>query len=178
VEVLVSLGLLTAVSLGVAQLFAISGRANLVARGMTSTTSMAEQRMEQLRSLMWGFASDGTGLPLSDTTSNLSVTPADSSGTGLNPSPSNALDENVTGFCDFLDGDGNWVGNGTTAPPTAVYVRRWSVTPLPTNPNNTIILQVLVSPIVNEASLGASGGQRQRMPGDAWLISVKTRKAP
>lgn len=178
VEVLVSMGILTAVSLGVAQLFAISGRANLIARGMTSTTAMAEQKMEQLRALTWGFANDGTGLPVSDTTSNLSVTPANAGGTGLNPSPTNALDQNVAGFCDFLDAGGNWVGNGTTPPATAVYIRRWSITPLPTNPNNTLILQVLVTPIVNEMSLGPSAGQRQRMPGDTWLISVRTRKAP
>ena len=52
-EVLISMGILTAVSLGVAQLFAVSTRANLVARGQTSTTAMAEQKMEQLRSLTW-----------------------------------------------------------------------------------------------------------------------------
>ena len=40
IEVLVSMGLLTAVSLGVAQLFALSTRANLIAKGATSTTAM------------------------------------------------------------------------------------------------------------------------------------------
>jgi type II secretory pathway pseudopilin PulG len=178
VEVLISMGLLTAVSIGLAQLFAISGRANLTARGVTSTTAMAEQKMEQLRSMTWGFATDGTGLPVSDTTSNLSVTPATATGSGLNPSPSNALNENVTGFCDFLDAGGNWVGTGTTAPGTAVYVRRWAIVPLPTNPNNTLILQVLVTPLVNERMRGTTTGARMRMPGDSLLISVKTRKAP
>jgi hypothetical protein len=69
------MGIFTAVTIGVAQLFAVAGKANLVARGLTSTTAMAEQKMEQLRSLTWGFATDGTGLPVSDSTSNLSVTP-------------------------------------------------------------------------------------------------------
>lgn len=178
VEVLISLGILTAVSIGVAQLFAVSGRANLTARGVTSTTAMAEQKMEQLRSLTWGFATDGSGLPASDTTSNLSVTPATATGSGLNPSPSNSLNENVSGFCDFLDAGGNWVGTGTTAPATAVYVRRWAIVPLPTNPNNTLILQVLVTPLVSEMTRGTTTGPRQRMPGDALLTSVKTRKAP
>ena len=41
VEVLVAMGLLTAVSMGVAQLFALSTRANLIAKGQTSTTAMA-----------------------------------------------------------------------------------------------------------------------------------------
>jgi prepilin-type N-terminal cleavage/methylation domain-containing protein len=178
VEVLVSMSLLTAMSIGVAQLFAMSARANLTARGLTSTTAMAEQKMEQLRSLTWGFANDGTGLPVSDTTSNLSVMPATPSGSGLNPSPSNALTENVTGFCDFLDAGGTWVGTGTTPPGSAVYVRRWAIVPLPTNPNNTLILQVLVTPLVNEAGRTQTMGPRIRMPGDSLLVSVKTRKAP
>jgi prepilin-type N-terminal cleavage/methylation domain-containing protein len=177
VEVLISMLILTIVSMSVAQLFAISARANLVARGATSTTTMAEQRMEQLRALMWGFAADGTGLPLSDTTSNLSVTPATATGGGLNPSPSNSLDQNVPGYSDFLDAGGGWVGTGTTSPGNAVYIRRWSIVPLPTNPNNTLVLQVLVTPLVNELRRGQSAGPRTRMPGDALLVSVKTRKA-
>ncbi len=177
IEVLISIGLLTTVSVGVAQLMALSVRANYTARGATSTTAMAEQKMEQLRALMWGFASDGTGLPVSDTTANLSVTPAAQNGSGLNPSPSNAIEQNVSGFCDFLDANGNWVGTGSDAPAGAAYVRRWSITPLPTNPNNTLILQVLVSPLLNEARRGPSLGPRTRMPGEALLISVKTRKA-
>lgn len=177
-EVLVSMGLLTAVSIGVAQLFAVAGKANLVAKGVTSTTAMAEQKMEQLRALTWGYATDGTGLPVSDSRTNLSVEPANQSGSGLNPSPSGSLERNTPGFCDFLDASGVWVGTGTNPPPTAVYVRRWAITPLPTNPNNTLILQVLVTPIVNEASRGDSSGPRVRMPGDALLVNVKTRKAP
>ncbi len=77
VEVLVAMGLLTAVSLGVAQLFALSTRANVIAKGQTSTTAMAEQKLEQLRGLTWGFDLDGQGLPLSDTTTNLTVISAD-----------------------------------------------------------------------------------------------------
>ena len=92
VEVLVSMGLLTAVSLGVAQLFALSTRANLIAKGQTSTTAMAEQKVEQLRGLTWGFDLQGQGLPLSDTTTNLAVYPPAHNGSGLNPSPSDALE--------------------------------------------------------------------------------------
>ena len=58
---------------------------------------MAEQKMEQIRSLTWGFDTAGQGLPVSDTTTNLAVYPFTSSGTGLNPSPANSLEENVTG---------------------------------------------------------------------------------
>ena len=178
IEVLISMGLLAAVSLGVAQLFAAGARANYVAREVTSATALAEQRMEQLRALTWGFDTDGAGLPLSDTTSNLSVTPATATGGGLNPSPQNSLLENVAGYCDFLDASGAWVGNGSAPPSTAVYVRRWAIVPLPTNPNNTLILQVFVSPLTNELQRGTGSGPLRRLPGDALLVSVKTRKAP
>src|SRR5687768_11233015 len=86
-EVVIAMGLLTTVSLGVAQLFAVSTKANQVARGQTSTTAMAEQKMEQLRALTWGFDPAGQGLPVSDTSTNLSVAPPASNGSGLNPSP-------------------------------------------------------------------------------------------
>lgn len=177
VEVIIAMGLLTAVSLSVAQLFATSTRANLAARTRTSTTAMAEQKMEQIRSLTWGFDTQGQGLPVSDTSTNLTVYPLTQTGSGLNPSPSDSLEQNTTGFFDFLDAGGNWVGTGATIPGTAAYVRRWSITPLPTNPNNTLIIQVLVTPLSNEQGRVASPFTRTRMVGDSLLISVKTRKA-
>jgi hypothetical protein len=95
----------------------------------------------------------------------------------LNPSPADSLEHNTSDFVDFLDANGIWVGTGTTPPTTAVYVRRWSIQPLPTNPNNTIVLQVLVTTVANEAARVSSAFTRTRLPGDALLTSVKTRKA-
>lgn len=177
VEVIISMGLLTVISLGVAQLFSISIKANMAAKSRTSTTALAEQKMEQIRSLTWGFDLAGQGLPVSDTSTNLAVYPHTASGAGLNPSPSDSLEKNTAGFVDFLDANGVWVGTGTTPPENAVYVRRWSITPLPTNPNNTLVIQVLVSPLSNEQARTQSPYTRTRMNGDALIISVKTRKA-
>jgi prepilin-type N-terminal cleavage/methylation domain-containing protein len=177
VEVLVAMGLLTAVSMGVAQLFALSTRSNLIAKGATSTTSMAEQKLEQLRGLTWGFDLEGQGLPLSDTTTNLTVFPPTHDGSGLNPSPVDSLEQNTAGFVDFLDGNGAWVGTGSTPPGSAVYIRRWSIQPLPTNPNNTLVVQVLVTPVASEAARVGSAFTRTRMAGDALLVTVRTRKA-
>jgi type II secretory pathway pseudopilin PulG len=177
VEVVISMGLLTAVSLGVAQLFALTTRANLIAKGQTSTTAMAEQKLEELRGLTWGFDLEGQGLPLSDTTTNLAVYPPAHNGSGLNPSPSDSLEENTPGFVDFVDGSGTWVGTGTTPPASAVYIRRWSIQPLPTNPNNTLVIQVLVTPVANESARVESAFSRTRMVGDALLVTVRTRKA-
>jgi hypothetical protein len=171
------MGILTTVSLGVAQLFAVSTRANLTAKGQTSTTVLAEQKMEQLRGLTWGYDSNGQGLPVSDTSTNLAVFPVTASGSGLNPSPSDTLDQNRAGYVDFLNAHGAYVGTGTAVPAGASYIRRWSIEPLPTNPNNTLVLQVLVTPVTNEATRVAGPATRRRMPGDALLITVKTRKA-
>jgi prepilin-type N-terminal cleavage/methylation domain-containing protein len=177
VEVLVAMGLLTAVSLGVAQLFALSTRNNLTAKGQTSTTAMAQEKMEQLRALTFGFDLAGQGLPVTDTTTNLAVSPPTHNGTGLNASPAEALERNTDGFVDFLDAQGQWVGTGSTPPASASYIRRWSITPLPTNPNNTVVIQVLVTPVASEAARVQSQFTRTRMSGDALLITVKTRKA-
>jgi hypothetical protein len=59
-----------------------------------------------------------------------------------------------------------------------VYIRRWSIEPLPTNPNNTLILQVLVTRWRSRGVADteeANGGRR--LPDEARIISVKTRKA-
>ena len=177
VEVAVAMGLLTVVSLGVAQLFAASTRVNVMARGQSFTTILAAQKLEQLRALTWGFDKDGLGLPVSDVTTNLTVYPPTQDGSGLNASPENSLEQNTAGFVDFVDAQGNWVGTGLTPPETAVYIRRWLIQPLPTNPNNTLVIEVLVTPISNEHARVATAGPRPRMAGDAMLVTVKTRKA-
>jgi prepilin-type N-terminal cleavage/methylation domain-containing protein len=177
VEVVVAMGILTAVSLGVAQLFAASTHVNLIARGQTSTTVLAEQKMEQIRSLTWGFDSGGDGLPVSDTSSNVAVFPATAAGHGLDPSPVDSLERNTDGYVDFVDAGGNWVGTGAAPPATAAFVRRWSIQPLPSNPNNTLVIMVLVTPTSNEQARAVSTSARKRLPGDTLLVTVKTRKA-
>ena len=133
--------------------------------------------MEQLRALTWGFDTAGQGLPVSDTSTNLSVDPPAPNGPGLNPSPANSLERNTIGYVDYLNAFGVHVGNGATPPEDAVYIRRWSIQPLPTNPNNTLVLQVLVTARADEAGRRTTAGPRQRAAGDALLVSVKTRKA-
>ena len=57
----------------------------------------------------------------------------------------------------------------------AIYTRRWSIEPLPTNPNNTLILQVLVTR--NRDRGQADQGNSPRLRDEARVITVKTRKA-
>ncbi|HSF99876.1 MAG TPA: hypothetical protein VLA20_02055, partial [Vicinamibacterales bacterium] len=151
--------------------------ATQAARNQTSTTVLASQKLEQLRSLTWGFDEAGTGLPVSDTTTNLGQDPPTGNGSGLNPSPPGTLNQNIAGYVDYLDARGRWVGTGAAPPATATYIRRWSIEPLPTNPNNTLILQVLVTTVKRQSEMAGVPGPRRRMADDALVVSVKTRKA-
>ena len=174
-EVLVAIAIMTVAVAGLAQMVAISTRANVSARATTYTSLLAQQKMEQLRSLTWGF--DVMGLPVTDTTSDIAVVPErPSGGRGLSPSPGSSLDESVDGYCDFIDKFGRPLGGGTVPPAGTAYVRRWSIEPLPGNPDNTLVLQVLVMRwgSRNAAAVWSTG---RRAPGEAWLVSVKTRKA-
>ena len=180
VEVLFAMAILTTIALGVAQTFAVATRANADAKGQTSTAILATQKMEQLRGLTWGLDTAGLGLPLSDTVTDLSVDPPTDRGTGLNPSPGGTLQSNIPPFVDYLDQYGNWVGNQSNPPPTAVYIRRWSIEPLPTNPNNTLIFQVMVTRVVTESirlSGGVASSDRWRLRDDAWVVTARTRKS-
>lgn len=174
-ETMVAVGLLATALVTLAQLFGMSTRSNIASRNMTYAAILAEQKLEELRSLTWGF--DADGLPVSDTTSDTSVSPeTPTGGTGLEPSPTSALQENTSKYVDYVDQFGNKVGTGGTSPPgSAIYTRRWSITPLPTNPNNTLIIQVLVTKHRDRGS--ADEGAVGRLSEEARVITVKTRKA-
>jgi prepilin-type N-terminal cleavage/methylation domain-containing protein len=175
IEVLVATTILTVALSALAQLFAIATNANTGAKSTTFAALLAQQKMEQLRGLTWGF--DPLGLPLSDTTTNVTVVPETmTGGKGLSPSPAGSLGANTDGYCDFLDKYGKPLGGGTTPPANTMYIRRWSVEPLPTNPNNTLVFQVLVTRSRNRGDADTAASVR-RLPDEARIISVKTRKA-
>jgi hypothetical protein len=165
--------LLAGALVSTAQLMVISVKANQNAQKSTYAATLAAQKMEQLRSLLWGF--DDLGLPVQDFTTNLSVDPPTNNGLGLQASPDNALSSNSTGYVDYLDRFGRSLGGGPYPPAGTVYVRRWSVEPLPTNPNNTLILQVLVFSLNDRENTG-DGAVLNKVRDEARLVSVKTRK--
>jgi type II secretory pathway pseudopilin PulG len=173
-EVMVATGLLAASLVTLAQLFAVATRSNIASRSTTYASVLAQQKVEELRGLTWGF--DTQGLPISDTSSNTAVSPEQpNGGTGLSPSPKTALNENTDGFVDYIDQFGNKLGSGQSAPKNTIYFRRWSIEPLPTNPNNTLIIQVLVGR--NRDRGAANDGAVARLDEEARVITVKTRKA-
>src|SRR5436190_19848331 len=102
VEVMFATAMLATALVALAQLFAVATKSNMVARNGTFTQVLAEQKMEQLRGLTWGF--DTLGLPVSDTTTDTTVVPqASSGGTGLAPSPGNTLQASTLGYVDYVD---------------------------------------------------------------------------
>jgi len=174
-ETIIATGIMAASIAGLGQLFAVSVLSNRTARNTTFASVLATQKMEQLRGLTYGF--DTLGLPLTDTSTNLAVNPlSPTGGTGLSPSPTGALRANTDGYVDYLDVYGKTVGTGgTTIPNGTTYIRRWTIEPLPTNPNNTVVLQVLVTRATNRGT--ADAGKVDRLPDEARIITVKTRKA-
>jgi type II secretory pathway pseudopilin PulG len=175
-EVLFASAIMIAGAASLAQLFVISTRTNGYAKNTSLTAFLAQQKMEQLRSLEWGF--DVLGLPSTDTTSDTTVVPeAPTGGTGLSPSPSGTLSQNTVGWVDYFDKFGAPLGGASATPPgNTVYIRRWSVEPLPTNPNNTLVLQVMVT-IANARNAVDTTTSVTRNNQEARMISVKTRKA-
>ena len=156
-EVLIATTILTVTLVALAQLVALSVTATTAAKETTMATVLGMEKMEQLRSLTWGF--DASGLPVDDPR--------------LAASPSDALVRNITGFCDFVDADGQPLGDTAAPPPGAVYVRRWSIEPLPADPANGLVLQVRVTRRVNRDI----DSDRAPSQDGSTLVAVRTRKA-
>jgi hypothetical protein len=115
VEALIATMVMVAGIVGLAALYDVAIRTNAAARTATVASMLAVDRMEQLRSAPFVIG-----------------------GVRPTPSPSGTLSANIDGFCDFLDAKSN-----PARADVATYVRRWAVTPLPSDPDNAIVLQVV-----------------------------------
>jgi hypothetical protein len=117
--------------------------------------------MEQLRSLEWRFELDPSGLPSprTDLVTNASTEPMAAGGPGLAESPAGTLDRDTPPYVDYLDRRGRWVGNGSSPPPNAVYVRRWGIRRLPSDPARVNTLEVLVTTVRAARARTTSGPQ-------------------
>jgi prepilin-type N-terminal cleavage/methylation domain-containing protein len=156
-EVLIATTIVATAVAALAQLLVMAAAANAGARSMTLATVIAAQKVEQLRSLAWSF--DVNGSPVSDP--------------GLAASPTDSLRTNRAGFCDFLDRNGRSLGECAAPPAGAAYLRRWSIEPLPDDPGNVLVLQVLVTQRFNR---GIEQQTNRRVPDEARVITARTRK--
>ena len=157
---------------GIAAMTSIAIRSASASGTQTMTIHLAEQKLNELRALVWTF--DANGFAISDTTTDLSTQPHQTGGRGLQSS-SATLDSSLAGFADYLASDGAWLGAGSTPPPEAVYVRRWSISALPEDPANVLVLQVLVSPVIADR---IAPRPRARLREDAILTTVMARRMP
>lgn len=177
-EVLCAAAILVTAVTGLAPLFLAAVRATIDARSQTTATVLALQRLEQLRGLTWGFDPNAPEVRISDLTTDLSGDRPTGGGRGLNQSPADALWTNTSGYVDYLDQSGRWVGSGASPPPGACWVRRWSIEPVAANPDDLLVLQVLVIPA---GSVGS--GQRPADRNAAWLrdgacmVTIRARMA-
>ena len=176
IEVLIATALLVAMAVGVAQLLGIGVAAGRAARFHTSTAILAAGKLEQLRSLPWSFDPGlaASMIPRSDFSANLSIDPPADGGPGLAPSPPGTLTANVPPFVDYLDAQGTWAGNGSSPPPEALFIRRWSIVPLPRDPSRTLILSVLVTTVAQDLARG--GPWTVRSGDETLLVVLNTRK--
>jgi hypothetical protein len=88
---------------------------------------------------------------------------------------SDTLQRNALGYVDHLDGFGSVVGEDETAPPLAVYTRRWSIEPLPGDPGVRIV-QVLVTRQRNRGQ--AEQGSVSRLQDEARVVTLTRVTAP
>jgi type II secretory pathway pseudopilin PulG len=155
IEAVIATGLLATLVVGVGHVFIVSSRAIHIARVRTLAAILAGQKMEQLRSLSWAHAPGG--VLLSDATTNLAADPPSADGPGLSTAPPGSLDADLPLYVDYA----NASGARTPTASSAAFVRRWSVTPLASDPQNLLLLEVRVLTV---------GG------GDARLASIKARR--
>jgi prepilin-type N-terminal cleavage/methylation domain-containing protein len=172
IEVLVATVVMMIGTVSLAQVVLQSVRINREASSVTLSTLLAVRKMEQLRALEW--ASDESGRPISDTSTNTTTAlEQPSGGTGLALSPTESLSRNTAGYCDFVDAAGRVLSGGTTPPPDAAFVRRWSISPLPASAVDTLVLQVSVVPVGASSRVRPDGAPRNE---ETRIMFVKSRK--
>ena len=147
VETLVAISITGVALTALAQLFIMATEANADARRTTFASILATEKIEQLRSLGGDLAQQGNA----------------------------SLSADIAGACDFLDEYGRSLGTGSSPLPGTVYIRRWSVEPLPSD-SDTFILQAAVFPRLWRGAVDPAASDAHPF-GGAQIVTVKTRRA-
>jgi prepilin-type N-terminal cleavage/methylation domain-containing protein len=147
VETLIAISITGVALTALAQLFVIATEANADARRTTFASILATEKIEQLRSLGADLARQGDA----------------------------SLSADISGACDFLDEYGRSRGTGSSPLSGTVYIRRWSVEPLPSDPD-TFVLQVAVFPRLWRGAVDRAASDARPF-GGAQIVTVKTRRA-
>lgn len=122
VEVLVAMAVVATSATGLAGLLTLATRVVHQSRIDMVATAAADAKMAELRALPFGdFA--------------------------LAPTPTSSLQTNAAGCVDFVDATGAMVSTGTNATGQSVYLRRWRIQPLPADPVNAVVLEVVAAAV-------------------------------
>ena len=168
-EVVLTSAIATTLAAGACVVLAMTMQASHHARVRTVATMVAARKMEELRSLAWTHISTtapAIAMSSSDVTTDLSNDPATDDGPGLLRSPAGTLTSNVDGYVDYLDAMGHWVGRGSSVVPGTVYIRRWSVQPHASDPDNLLVFEVVV---------GTRGPNPSMLADPIHLVSLEAR---
>jgi type II secretory pathway pseudopilin PulG len=147
VETVTAISITTIALTALAQLFVIASQATADARRASLASVLAMQKIEEL-------PSHGADL----------VQQGDAS-----------LSSDISGACDFLDEYGRSLGTGTSPLPGTVYIRRWSVEPIPSDPD-TFVVQVAVFPRLWRGGTDPIAPDARPF-GGAQIVTIKTRRA-
>jgi len=158
-EALIALTVLSVGVGGLAQLSVLAIKASDAARRMSIASVAADQKLETLTALSWGF--DEFGIAVQDAA--LALSPADS------------LARNHDGYFDYLDAAGRVVVDAADETPidAVAFVRRWSIQPLPDRPLTTIVIQVLVVP----GTIGTDPPESLGLRSGARRLAVRVRRS-
>jgi prepilin-type N-terminal cleavage/methylation domain-containing protein len=182
IEAMVATTILAVALVSLADLLVYATRATMGSRNTTRAVILAEQKMEQLKALAWSSTDDGGSV--SDVGSNVAAASvsgqcgavATGAAVGLTPSPAGALAINTDGYVDYVDAHGCALGGGQVPPPGTTHIRRWAIA-VTDSSRDTLVLQVVVTRRgIRTSALG--GGTSGRMPDEATVVSLKTRRAP
>ena len=143
-ETLVATLLFSSAVAGVAQVIVLGTAANLAARDMTQQNILAAQKLNEL------------------VTAELA---------SLVPSSPDAWLRTSAGYIEYLDRFGVVVSTSISPPSGAMYIRRWSITPLPSDPAGGVALQVGVSRV----RVDSNGSVADALPfASARVIGIRT----
>ncbi len=150
IEVLVATTVFITGVVSLVQILAAVTLSNMSARHVTQATVLAAQKLEELRSQARTFDE-----------------------AGLSASPLNSLQENTAGYVDYVDRFGRSLGGGAAPPEGTLYIRRWSIVPVPEHPDEAVVIHVFVTRNDgNERSTNVGAAT-----GDVRLLTVSARKA-
>jgi hypothetical protein len=177
VEAVITLGIVAVLVVTMATLIALGREMTMTTRRDTMALALARDRLEQLGGLAfstYALASGGR-VEVTDLVTDLSTELPGVGGPGLSTGPTDALIEPRPGYVDYLDSEGQWVGNDALASFRSSFTRRWTVRRIGVGPTEIVAFEVMVAPVA--VALRTRGSHLLQQPGVVRLIGVRSRRA-